>query len=695
MTRNLTLIVILAMCTYACKKVDQTATTTSAVTKIAPDGFGFQTTKQVSVSVKLLAPDNTPIAGVPVSLYKNIVVNDNGNLDSKSAIFTGVSDASGFITGTITVPANLDTVLIDPNYTGIIRNAKVFISSGAITATLGGATGVGGNVVINQTRPSFNPQTNTSPLSRTNGVTTGTLGITYVSMGSADILGRPNYLTSPSDVISSTLISWLNTSLPESKPLTTTHPQYLTNSATGTLNITAAADVWITFVTEGASFLNSIGYYTYPTNNPPTTTSNIGTVNIILPNASLHASGGNMYAGDKVKLGTFSAGTSIGFVLFANAWTATNTINTSAQKFFSDTKLNPEIYDSVKRHSVLLNDATNNLFLVGFEDQLRTGASDNDFNDLVFYATSNPITAISTVDVAPIDKPTDTDGDGVTDVFDQYPTDATRAYNNYYPSQNSFSTLAFEDLWPSTGDYDMNDLVVGYRYNYVTNAKNQVVELYGDFAVQAAGASFQNGFGVQFPFTAASVKQVTGQKLISNYVKLASNGVEANQAKAVIIPFDNHQALISNPGGAYFINTKNEMSKVSGDTAHVYMQFVSPLTAAAFGTAPFNPFLISNMRRTYEIHLPDAAPTDLADTKLLGTGDDASNAANGIYYISKSNWPWALNFPSTFIYPLESVNISSGYLHFLDWAKSGGTLYTDWYTNTGVDFRNTTNLYTK
>lgn len=183
--------------------------------------------------------------------------------------------------------------------------------------------------------------------------------------------------------------------------------------------------------------------------------------------------------------------------------------------------------------------------------------------------------------------------------------------------------------------------------------------------------------------------------LYTGLIKLASNGVEGSQSKAVIISFDNHQALINNFAGAYFINTLMGMPKVNSDTAHVYMQFVSPLAAATFGSAPFNPFLISNLRRGYEIHLPGSAPTNLANLQLLGTGDDASNVTNGIYYVSKSNWPWALNFSGSFICPIEGVNISNGYLHFLGWAKAGGSLYPDWFSNFGADYLNTNNLYTK
>src|SRR5690606_6148145 len=130
---------------------------------------------------------------------------------------------------------------------------------------------------------------------------------------------------------------------------------------------------------------------------------------------------------------------------------------------------------------------------------------------------------ISVTDLPPLDKPEDQDGDGVSDVLDEFPTDPNRAFINYFPSQNNWGTLAFEDQWPDMGDYDLNDLVVNYRYAFISNAQNNVVDLNADFNVVAVGASFENGFGVEFPFSASLVKQVAGQRLISSYIQTQSN----------------------------------------------------------------------------------------------------------------------------------------------------------------------------
>ncbi|HMG07918.1 MAG TPA: LruC domain-containing protein, partial [Mucilaginibacter sp.] len=364
-------------------------------------------------------------------------------------------------------------------------------------------------------------------------------------------------------------------------------------------------------------------------------------------------------------------------------------------KFYSNDKFNPESTSAARKHSVMLYDAVHKLFLMGFEDTNRQSGSDNDFNDLVVYATANPITAISNDGIPAIDDGGDKDGDGVLDELDAYPNDATKAYICYYPSSSTYAQVAFEDNWPKKGDYDLNDLIVNYRYTFISNAKNQVVSLSGDFVPVAAGASFKNGFGVQLPVAASSVTSVTGQKITSNYITMASNGVESGQSKAVIIPFDNHDNVLKYPDNSYLINTVPTKDKVEGTTTTVTVNFSSPVDQANLTASSFNPFLISNLRRGYEVHLPGYAPTDKVDTKLFNTDDDASVPANGKYYLSKENGPWAISYTTAILYPIEGANITKAYLHFAEWAASSGTAYTDWYSNPASGYRNTSFLFTK
>jgi LruC domain-containing protein len=679
----------------SCKKSSEKQNTTSNVKKVAPDGFNYSTTRNVTFNLQLQSPKGEPIAGVVVSVYRP------SNTASNAAIFKAVTDKNGNISAKINVPTYLTSLVIDPAYIGLLRNATANINGDAVTATLGGPTVYGGDII-----PAAIPSgssSGTGILSVNSGGTTFSYPSPYTSTSNAVLntnsdpssYGVPKYLVT-SDVISATLLSYVNASLPEGKPVTTTHPNYLSSTDVSTLNITATSDVWITYVAEGAGNLNSLAFYTYTTGNPPTSASDIKSATLIFPNASGLGSGGGLVAGDKVKIGTFNAGTSIGFILLGNAWTGSG-VSTDVPKYYSDDALNPETDATLQKHTVVLYDAADALTLIGFEDLNRqTGNSDNDFNDLVFYATSNPVTGISHTGVPPIATPTDSDGDGVPDDQDAFPNDPTRAYINYYPSATGYANIAFEDNWPTKGDYDMNDLVLGYRYTFVTNAQNEVVTIQADYNVAAVGASFKNGFGLQLPIPASAVKSVSGELFKSNYISLASNGVEAGQTNAVVIPFDNTDAVINNPDFSYFINTENSKDKITQTTvSSVLITLTTPIAQSSLNVSSFNPFLISNGRRTYEIHLPGYAPTDKADPKLFGTGDDASAPSTGKYYLSTANMPWAITYDDTFIYPLETISILSAYPHFADWAASSGTAFTDWYTNTAAGYRVSSDLYLK
>jgi len=681
----------------SCKKSSNSGPSKTNANKIAPDGFNFATSRDVSLNLYLQSPKGEALANVVVNVYRP------STTAAGTAIFTGVTDKNGNLSAKISVPTYLTTLVIDPAYVGLLRNATAAINGTSITAIIGGPNVYSGDIIPAPVANSSNSTSNLSQFSVTSGSTTFSYPSPATSTANAVVnttaiplsWGVPNYLLATNDPISATLLSYVNASLPEGKSIAVTHPNYLTSTNTSTLNITATADVWITFVAEGAGNLNSFAFYTYPTNTPPQTPADIASATLIFPNASGLGSGGGLVAGNKVHLGTFNAGTSIGFILLGNAWTGSG-VNVNAPKYYSNDALNPETTASLQKHSIVLYDAADNLSLIGFEDLNRqTGGSDNDFNDVVFYATSNPVTAISNTGVPPIATPLDSDGDGVPDILDAFPNDPTRAYITYYPSATTYANIAFEDNWPSKGDYDMNDLVLDYRYTLVSNAQNQVVTIQANYKIAAVGASFKNGFGLQLPIPASAVKSVTGQLFKNNYITLAANGVEAGQTNAVVIPFDNTDELINNPDFSYFVNTEITKDKVVGDSSAVLVTLNSPIAISTFTPSAFNPFLISNGRRGYEIHLPGYAPTNLADPKLFGTADDASVPSQGKYYISTDNWPWALNYQDQFIYPIEGVNISLAYPHFTDWAGAAGSLFTDWYTNTGAGYRNAVDLYLK
>ncbi|TAH02925.1 MAG: LruC domain-containing protein [Sphingobacteriales bacterium] len=686
MKKLLLALIIVALAT-ACKKnrYDVAEEGTQNPTAIAPIDFKFATTKKLKINLTLKSNNDQPIKGVLVSFYSN-------KPNNTEPLLKQITDVNGNINVDISVPAYTDTLIIDPKYVGLMRNAKAVITNNGIDATIGGKNGYSGSIVKLASNRGVNK------ILALDGFfgKRRTLSSNFEYLGTYDNDGVPNYLEAQSDTIGSRLLSYINASLPESQNVSEHHPQYLQSGTTVDLNIVSLADVWITFVSEGAGYQNSLGFYTYPTGNPPQSEADISNIKYIFPNASLPNDGGNLPSGSKVNIGRFTPGTSIGFVVLANAWDwSTQTVDQNSNRFYTTSACNPETDNELKKHSVLLFDDILNIFLIGMDDQNREQGSDNDLNDILFYASSNPVTAISDGNVRLIDTPTDTDGDGVTDTNDEFPTDSRKAYTNYYPSRWNMGTLLFEDLWPATGDYDLNDMVVGYKYKYITNGQNAVTELEADYIIKAVGASYINGFGVEFPFASSLISNVTGQRLISNYITRNANGTEQNQTKAVIIPFDDYNALIKRPGG-FYINTENSANapKVASETAHIVITFNNPISASVFGTPPFNPFLISNKRRGYEVHLPGKTPTNLATPNLFNTLQDNSQPGIGLYYKSKDSWPWALDFMDPFDYPSEGNAINKAYTHFLEWARTGGNSYPDWYLNTGNN-RNNQFIYNK
>ena len=85
-------------------------------------------------------------------------------------------------------------------------------------------------------------------------------------------------------------------------------------------------------------------------------------------------------------------------------------------------------------------------------------------------------------------------------------------------------------------------------------------------------------------------------------------------------------------------------------------------------------------------------PTSKASSFFFGTGDDKTNGSTN-FYKNYSEFPWALDIPTTFQYPYENKRIDNTYLMYSKWATSQGSSYTDWYQNLTPGYRNDDNIY--
>jgi len=656
----------------SCKKTSTVGTVTDPTLKttkdlVIPNSFSFQTSNEVSVGI-LVKNVSSVLTDVPIQIYldypgSSIAPNLNARL-----VGTYFSGADGRIDTKISLPASQDSLYLKTTYIGIESEAGFSINGTTASYNYGEGNTLKYAPVKLQTKAAF----------------------AYTYMGTYTSSGVPKYLESARDKITQGLLDSINASLPEYIHLPNSHPQYLTAGNEANLVLTEDADVWVTFVSEGAAYTNSMGYYTYKASTPPQSISDIKKYTIIFPNASLSGSGGGMNSGDKVYLGRFAAGQAIGWFLTANGWTGSQVYNSPT--YFSDPVLNPETDPKRRQHTVLLYNNLRKLLLLGFEDLNRNTAtsSDEDFNDALFYVTANPVKAINVTNVPSIDTPLDDDKDGVSNNFDEFPQDPKRAYTNYYPAKDQYNSLLVEDLWPSLGDFDFNDMVLDYQYKQVTNAKGGIVELFVKLKVKAIGATFNNGFGIQFPVAASAVSSVT---LTDQSGVVKSIGVEAGQDKAVVIAFENAFSLLPSTGGMG-VNVIPGNGYSAPKEIELHVLFASPQTALSLGTAPYNPFVFVNGDRTKEIHLANAVPTTKANKTFFGQSDDSSNPSTSRYYKSKDNLVWMIEVPSSFQYPIEKKDILKAYLKFGTWAESGGSLFKDWYMDK-PGYRENSLIYSK
>lgn len=642
--------------------VDTDSNTSDLEQAIIADDFNYSTTSDIILSVSTLDNEDKPLSRVPLSVY--YVIDTNQIYQGK-----GVTAADGTMQFSFSLPTFVEELVVETDYIGLPRTQTIAVQAGDNHAIIGGRpTASSGRVEQLPIRANAREEVS---------------GLTYLSTYDSD--GVPNNLLPVNDYISQDLLDLVNTTLPERYPVPTFNPEYLDDNLVADAQLEDSAEVWVTFVHEGAGWRNTLGFYTYDLSNPPQSVDDITDFSVIFPNVSFKREGGNLQSGNKVSLGTFSANTGIGWFLLPNAWNGSEVRIPSDIKY-SNKDFNTFTSEAFRQHTVLLKDETREILLLGIEDTSRPGG-DNDFNDAVFYVTANPFTALITDNLEET-KTTgnDTDEDGVSDQNDAYPNDATRAFDVYTPGENTVGSISFEDNWPQKGDFDLNDVVIEYNYQLVTNASNQVVDMIAQYKLVATGASYSNGFGIELPIDASLVNTATITGATSQY---NVNGKEADQDNAVFIIFDDAHATI---GASGQVNTVPGKEKVDPVNIELRVNFTEPIAMASLGYAPFNPFIFVDGDRGREVHLPDFAPTQKAESSWFGTIHDTSNANESRYYKSTTNLPWAINLPVSFEYPREYTAINEAHKKFIQWIESGGITSRDWYLNRN-NYRNTSNIY--
>lgn len=258
----------------------------------------------------------------------------------------------------------------------------------------------------------------------------------------------------------------------------------------------------------------------------------------------------------------------------------------------------------------------------------------------------------------------------------------------YYPSENGWVALAYEDLWPETGDYDMNDVVMHFRTVEVVR-DNQIIRADIHGKLVAMGAIYHNGFAVHLENIARERVDVNRQRVLINNQLTELDVLESGQSEVVIkITDDLWQEVDSE---CRFYRTEVSCIEEIEFSFEASISFTSPIEISDMPAAPYNPFIFATPYwgrgdyfsetpgRSLEIHLADKPLTDLADESLLGLADDTSESSSKRYFKTANGLPWALEIGTEWLHPRERVDILEVYPEFQQWLESGGETNADWY----------------
>lgn len=242
--------------------------------------------------------------------------------------------------------------------------------------------------------------------------------------------------------------------------------------------------------------------------------------------------------------------------------------------------------------------------------------------------------------------------------------------NLYYPASDRYYVAAYEDKYPQQGDYDFNDVVVGYQVRLGMNADGDVVRAVVKGYLIARGADYSHDWYFHFP----SSETLSGSATLSLYrsqngsvEQFASQTTPYNSQSGVKVYADTKQ-LLNDPLYGY-ANTLSAQSILLGPKFQLVIDFTQPVTTSQLGSAPYDPYIFVH-NTAYEIHQPGHAAVLAASL---------NTQTNHHHFVDASGYPFALLFPNEWQLPLENTDLGLAYPDFIQFIQSQGQSGQNWY----------------
>ncbi len=180
----------------------------------------------------------------------------------------------------------------------------------------------------------------------------------------------------------STLYQGIMDMYPEHKRNNEVYAELFNPATEKRIVLTRESEVYASFISEGAGWANTFGYYTYNVDNPPGSAADIKK-HVLFPNVSDEI----LQQGDMLQLGegTFPAGTVIGFFLIARGY-EDGLVHYGKPTLYTDVNLNKNSY----QQHILFKEGECGDIVLGFEDRtLDLADCDFDYNDIIMTVADN------------------------------------------------------------------------------------------------------------------------------------------------------------------------------------------------------------------------------------------------------------------------------------------------------------------
>lgn len=265
----------------------------------------------------------------------------------------------------------------------------------------------------------------------------------------------------------------------------------------------------------------------------------------------------------------------------------------------------------------------------------------------------------------------DSDGDHVPDPYDNSPNlPETAFFVNLPPASIAPFDLAFEDLFPSLGDYDFNDFHSLSQYSMQLTANGDLFEVRFVAVAQTRGAGHDHSLRVVLAGVPNQNYQLIRSSSLGPDFGINENGTFPANGFLDIEVIPSTKEAFGNSGRKDNVDPTKPRSPSS--SWQIVLRFPDAL-ASGGGTLTqmenlFDPYLL-DLNTGYDIHL------------MGKTSRDGSTNPPDTTFVDENGHPWAILVPRGFRPPLENVDIREAYPHFNDWVASKGVVANDWYAH--------------